>query len=163
MTSATSIRIASDRDNALLTRLIRTSFQDVAQRFGLTTANCPKHPSNCTERWIREDAKRGVRYFVLASKWLPCGCVAMEKAPDGTCYLERLAVLPEKRKRGFGGQLVHHVIRQARKIEVTTISVGIIKKQTELIAWYEALGFVKGECKHLPHLPFTVAFMSYSL
>ena len=49
MTAAINIRKASSGDSSMLSGIIRESFCDVAERFGLTSENCPKHPSNCTQ------------------------------------------------------------------------------------------------------------------
>jgi len=54
------IRKANPFDVSLLSGLIRDSFYDVAERFGITPENCPKHPSNCTDKWIERDFRRGV-------------------------------------------------------------------------------------------------------
>lgn len=56
MKAVTLIKEASNKDNALVTDLIRKSYQDVAQRFGRTFENCPKHPSNCTVEWIENES-----------------------------------------------------------------------------------------------------------
>ena len=45
-------REASQHDVSILCKLIRNSFKDVAEKFALTETNCPKHPSNCTNKWI---------------------------------------------------------------------------------------------------------------
>ena len=44
------------------------AFRGVAERFGLTDENCPRHASNCTADWIEKDMDRGVTYFVLEAK-----------------------------------------------------------------------------------------------
>ena len=155
------IKMADPRDAPLLTRLIRESFRDVAERFNLTAVNCPKHPSNCGEEWIKKDFNRGVIYYILEHQGEPFGCVALERARPDQCYLERLAVLPGMRKRGFGRTLVEHVFSQAENLGVKEISVGIIAKQTELKNWYQKMGFIVGETKGFDHLPFFVTFMSY--
>ncbi len=49
MTSETRIRKADSCDISLLAGLVREGFQYVAERFGLTLENCPKHPSHCTD------------------------------------------------------------------------------------------------------------------
>ena len=141
------IKTASPNDIALLCRLIRDSFRDVAERFSLTPENCPKHPSNYTEEWVQKDFDRGVTYFILSKNNFPVGCVALEKANDDLCYLERLAVLPEKRKKGFGRTLVDHVFSRTRALGAKEISIGIIAAQTELNQWYQKIGFVEGETK----------------
>ena len=99
------IREANSDDISLLSGLIRQSYRDVADRFQLTPANCPKHPSNCTDEWIENDFARGVSYFILERRGIPAGCVAIESAESDLCYLERLAVLPPERKKGLGSQL----------------------------------------------------------
>ena len=158
-----TIRTALIDDTSLLTAIIRTSFRRIAVKFDLTPENCPRHPSNCTDEWIRNDFNRGATYYILEKNGKAQGCVALEKASSGLCYLERLAVLPEALKKGFGRMLVDHVITEARHSGANTISIGIIAHQTDLKAWYEKLGFIQGETTEFEHLPFQVAFMTYRL
>lgn len=157
------IRTADAPDVSLLSGLIRDSFRDVAQRFGLTPGNCPKHPSNCTIKWIQNDLFRGVMYYILECNDIPVGCVALEKADPDLCYLERLAVLPEDRRKGFGKALVHHAFVQASALGAIKMSIGIISEQTELKQWYQNIGFVEKETKAFEHLPFLVTFMTYDV
>lgn len=58
------IRDAAHADIPLLANLIRRSFQDVADRFGLTPANCPSHPSFITEASILEGFQRGGWFWI---------------------------------------------------------------------------------------------------
>ena len=48
------IRKAHSHDVSVLSGLIRDSFCDVAERFGITPENCPKHPSNLSLIHISE-------------------------------------------------------------------------------------------------------------
>ncbi|MGD2065528.1 MAG: GNAT family N-acetyltransferase [Dehalococcoidia bacterium] len=160
---SSKIRICTQDDALVLAEIVQKSFQDVAERFGLTQENAPRHPSNCTMDWIRNEMKRGVTYFVIENKNHIVGCVALEQANTEVCYLERLAVLPDQRRRGFGKALVEHVLSEAKLLGVNYVSVGIIAEQTELKNWYRRLGFVEGESKEFPHLPFRVTFMSYGI
>ena len=155
-----NIREADHQDVSLLATLIRDSYRDVAERFGLTAENCPKHPSNCTQGWITKDFDRGVAFFILERNSAPVGCAALEKADSEACYLERLAVTPANRRNGFGKILVEHICNQAKVLEAKRISIGIIAEQSELKSWYRKLGFIDGETKEFPHLPFFVAFMT---
>ena len=157
------IREASLADVFFLSRLIRQSYRDVAERYGLTPANCPKHPSNCTDEWIEKDMARRVRYFIIVDGNAPVGCVAIEVADAELCYLERLAVLPQERNKGLGRQLVNHVLQIAREHHLKTVSIGIIAKQSGLKRWYQKIGFAERETKEFSHLPFQVCFMTYQL
>ncbi len=157
------IRLADSTDIPILSALIRTSFRSVAERFALTPENCPKHPSNCTDGWIQGDIERGVTYYILEHRGVPAGCVALEKAGSDLFYLERLAVLPEERQRGFGRTLVEHVLAEARNLDGKQVSVGVISDQAELRRWYQKMGFAEGETKEFEHLPFRVTFLTRAL
>jgi GNAT superfamily N-acetyltransferase len=158
-----TIREVKLLDISGLVEIIRTSFADVAVRFSLTEENCPKHPSNCQATWIASALNKGTRYFILDSKGLTCGCVAMEQASRDVCYLERLAVLPLQRRQGFGRALVKRVLDVAKDLGVRCVDIGIIAEHTDLRDWYGKIGFVEKGTADFPHLPFTVLFMSAPL
>jgi ribosomal protein S18 acetylase RimI-like enzyme len=135
----------------------------VARRFGLNAENCPKHPSNYTNHWVENDLSRGVTYYLLEADGRPQGCSALEIVNTDLCYLERLAVLPEARRKGFGQKLVEHVLREAGARHIKHASIGIIADQTELKIWYRRIGFVEGETRTFEHLPFRVTFMALTM
>ena len=157
------IREASPSDAGLIAHLVAASNRDVADRFGLTADNCPKHPSQCSESWVRADLARGERYFIACDGARPIGCVAYERARADLVYLNRLSVLPAWRRQGVGERLVRHVVELARSDDVTAISIGVIDEHRELQRWYRTLGFIDGEVRSYSHLPFAVKYMSYPL
>lgn len=161
--SSLQIRKAIPEDIPQVSNLIRIGFRDVAERFGLTRENCPRHPSNCTDQWIEDDLDRGVTYRVLDWDRESAGCVALERAEGDTCYLERLAVLPHRRRRGLGKALVHHAIAEARMLNSNRVSIGIIADHVELNTWYKNMGFAETHTKQFEHLPFLVTFLVYNL
>ena len=158
-----NIKTATIDDAAILSDLIRNSYCDVAQRFDLTSENCPKHPSNCTDAWIRNDFARGVSYYILEHDGRQAGCAALEMPEPDLGYLERLAVLPADRRKGIGRRLVNHVFHQAKASGIKKISIGIIAAQTDLKHWYQKIGFIEGATKEFKHLPFRVTFMIYHI
>jgi GNAT superfamily N-acetyltransferase len=157
------IRKGTSEDIDILAETIRGSFRDVAERFGLTAENCPRHASFCRLDWIEKDMDRGVTYFVLESEGSAAGSVAVERAKPEVCYLERLSVLPHQRRRGFGKALVARVLSEARGLGCRRVGIGVIADQTELKDWYRRLGFVETENREFPHLPFLVTFMTHVL
>ncbi len=154
------IRRAVPEDAALLSRLIRESFRDVAETFGLTPENCPRHPSNCTADWIAEDFKRGVVYYVLDFNGEACGCVALERGENDAWVLERLAVLREKRRAGYGTALVQKALTEARARGADKLIVSIVASHITLRLWYENMGFAETETRAFEHLPFLVTFLT---
>ena len=78
----------------------------------------------------------------------------------GVFYLERLAVLPACRHRGFGRRLVDHAVMIADRQGGHLISIGIIAENRRLKRWYAAYGFAPAGTREFPHLPFTVCYMT---
>ncbi len=163
MIAAINIRQACSDDSSTLSGIIRESFRDVAERFGLTSENCPKHPSNYTREWIDNDFTRGVIYYLLERDGTPAGCVALEISGPDLCYLERLAVLPGSRRKGYSKALVEYIFSQAKALGKKQISIGIISEQTDLKLWYQKIGFVEGHSTGFSRFPVLVAFMKYEL
>ena len=158
-----TIREASAKDLTTIAMLVSESNKDIAEKFGLNADNCPKHPSFCTEAWVKSDLARGERYFILEEDSVPIACVAYENPSAGLAYLNRLSVLPPYRNRGIGAHLVKYIIQLAQASSIQTISIGVIGEHSDLQRWYRSLGFIDGETKHFPHLPFSVKYMSYTV
>jgi N-acetylglutamate synthase-like GNAT family acetyltransferase len=154
---------AGHSDIPVLASLIRDSFRDVAERFDLTPENCPTHPSFCSDEWVKEAMDKGVRYFLLELEGTPCACAALERAGDEVCYLERLAVLPALRRRGYGKALVKEIEGEARAAGAQRLEIGIIAAQQDLRDWYLKLGFSEKGRKSFEHLPFEVTFMALEI
>lgn len=113
---------------------------------------------------LKKLSKEGIQKCnILESEEGVIGCAALEKADSELCYLERLAVLPEKRNRGLGRILMDHIFEEAKSTGCKKISIGIIAKHVELKKWYNRIGFTEGETKKFEHLPFQVLYMEYNL
>lgn len=158
-----TIRPANINDIRTLVGLLRRACATVARRFVLTEENCPKSPAFYTEDRAKADLERGVQYYILEDDTEVCGCVALEKAKPEVGYLERLAVLPEHRSKGYGSALIRHVFAQAQAIGLKRIGIAIIAEDTELKVWYHRFGFVETGTKAFEHLPFVVGFMERDL
>lgn len=159
------IREATIKDTSIITDIIRTSFLNVANQFNLTLENAPKHPSNCKEEWISSAIEKGIHYFLLEISNLhkTIGCCALEKVNSDISYIERLAVLPSFREKGYGTALVKYAIEQAKRAKIKRIEIGIIADNIKLRRWYENLGFVIKNQALFEHLPFKVLFMFLNL
>ena len=150
-------------DASLLNFVIRQCFSDVAKRFGLTPENCPTHPSNSTIENVKEQMAKGVEFFLKIDRGIPAGCMGLEMADEDTCYVVRLGVLPGRRKRGFGEELLEKAVSEAREMGAKTVSAAIIDQDAELKKWYEKRGFTETETRDFERLPFRVAYLNMSL
>ena len=140
-------------------RVIRDSFKTVALEFNLTKKNCPTHPSFVTIRQLKQLRTKGLTFFGLFLSDRQAGFVAVEKADENLYYMEKLAVLPEHRHKGFGTELVGFVLDYVRNNGGNKIAIGIINEHTVLKNWDKGLGFTEINTRVFEHLPFTVCFM----
>jgi N-acetylglutamate synthase-like GNAT family acetyltransferase len=154
-----TIRDATAADAALLAELVAAAFRDVAERFELTPANCPSHPSFCTAAWISAEMHKGVRFFVAEKNGAACACYGMQVTGRDACRIERLATLPDSRRAGVGSALLGHARVQAKAAGVTQVEVSVLSDHAELRRWYEKRGFVLSGTARYPHLPFEVSFL----
>ena len=157
------VRVSAPQDAGVIVDVLHRSFGTVAERFGLTEENCPRHIAFYTEARLREDMDRGMQFYVLEDNSNICGCVALEPAKPGVGYLGRLAVLPPHRSKGFGRTLVRHALVQAGRIGIKRVEIGLISDDEQLKAWYKQFGFVQTTTREFEGFPFTVAFMTKEL
>jgi len=144
-------------------QVIRDSFKTVADDFGLTKENCPTHPSFITTDQLNYLQSRGSHFFGLFEEDVQIGFIAVEKENAELYYIEKLAVLPECRHKGYGASLVKHSLDYIKENGWKKVSIGIINEHTILKQWYMQLGFREISVKRYPHLPFTVCFMEIHL
>ncbi len=154
------IREATEQDAAILSKLIRVSFRDVAERLGLSAENCPGHPSNCREQTVLKALAEAARFFLLLWEGEPRACVSCVPGRHGVFTLRRLSVLPEARLRGFGKLLVRHAMDDAWQRGADCVEVGVVASEQWLIGFYERMGFtVTRENVSMDELPFEVTFL----
>ncbi|MHB0999268.1 MAG: GNAT family N-acetyltransferase [Armatimonadota bacterium] len=143
--------------------VIRKSFATVADEFNLTRENCPTHPSFMTVERLKDDLIKGVQIFGLFVDGRLVGTVMLDEVSADTCSMERLAVLPEYRHKGYGRMLIDHICTEVKKRGGQMISIAIIDEHTTLKRWYETYGFHVTHTKRFDHLPFTVCFMEKAI
>lgn len=153
------IREITDSEIPRSAAVIRESFATVAADFGLTRQNCATNPAFLTDEKLFQELARGVRMLGLFEGQKQVGFVALEKSDSGLWFLEKLAVLPARRHKGYGRQLMDHGREYVRLHGGKRISIGVIFENTVLLDWYEAYGFTRTALKTFPHLPFTVCLL----
>lgn len=150
---------------AELHRVITLSFKTVADDFGFTEENAPKNPAFRPIADLENMMDSGVDFFAAYENGVMAGCIAIQQNPkdDRMFFLERLAVLPEYRHRGFGKLLLDRASEECKIRGAEVISIGIVDENTELKDWYARSGFAVTGVKKFDHLPFTVCFMEMTL
>ncbi len=151
------------RDDATLAEcvaVIREAFQTVADAFGFTEAQVPTNAAFLTLDRLRAARTRGDRILASRVDGRIVGSVSLRAGTSpAVVELERLAVAPPFRHRGYGGVLLERSCAIAAADGATTVSVAIIAANTVLRRWYERHGFAATETRTFEHLPFTVCYL----
>jgi diamine N-acetyltransferase len=145
--------------------LLRSAFGTVAMDFGLTEESAPTNAAFTTMENLQTHVQQGMALYGMYCDSSLIGCVAIKKSKGNELvfYIERLAVAPDRRHFGLGGQLLMFAIDTIRKGGGRTASIGVMDNNERLKEWYRSRGFVQHDCRRIAHLPFKVCFMSMEL
>ena len=144
-------------------RIIREAFLTVAAEFNFTKENNPTNGAFIHEDRLLEEYNKGIQMFGLFEDSKQAGFMAIEKKDTETYYLEKLAVTPAFRHRGYGSSLMDYARDFVSRAGGHRISIAIINENARLKRWYEQYGFVQTGLKQFDHLSFTVCFMEIKI
>lgn len=91
------------------------------------------------------------------------GFITAKRKNETDWYLEKAAVLPEYRHRGFGSRLLRHAEEYILAQEGSRICIGIIAANARLKKWYVSHGFRETMTRSFASLPFLVCYMEKRL
>jgi diamine N-acetyltransferase len=151
----------SNDDVEICRKILNESFITVADDFGLTRENSPTNAAFYTNTDLLKQIEKGIEFYLATYQGKSIGCVAIEKSktePD-TFYVEKLAIVPLFRHKGYGKQLMDFCCLTAKGLGGKVISIALIDSNLQLKKWYEELGFQMTFIKEFEHLPFKVCFM----
>ena len=155
------IREVNKNDLNECLEVIHQSFSTVAEQFGLTKENCPKHTSFIPIYFLETQMNWGWHMFALCSSEKIIGYMFLSKEDDNTFELHNLAVLPEFRHNGYGKMLLDYAKDKVKSLDGSKIKIGIIEESTVLKNWYITNGFVHTGTKKFDHLPFTSGYLEW--
>ena len=143
--------------------LIRESFRTVAREFNFTIQTCPTNGAFITKERLISDWNKKKKMFGLYSNNNLIGFMQLEQKSLTTYELEKLAVLPAYRHKGYGAILLKFAFQKTAALGAHKITIGMIEENTKLKKWYHYHGFIHTGTKKFAHLPFTVGFMEINL
>jgi len=155
-------QLHSEEDFLSCVQLLRSAFGTVAKDFSLTEATAPTNAAFTTLDNMRIHVQSGLSFYGMFREDTLIGCVAIKhsKGDNAVLYIERLAVAPQERHRGYGEQLLFYAFELIRAKGGKTASIGLMDNNDRLKEWYKSKGFVQHDCRRIEHLPFKVCFMS---
>lgn len=153
--------IGTESDLSGCVHVLSSSFKTIAEEFHLTENNAPTNPAFITYDRLKEFLKKDVTLYGYYIDKELIGCIAIEKShtEDKTFFIERLAVIPEQRHKGYGTELIHFALNKIKERKGEKASIGIINAHTKLKNWYKKLGFKEVSVRTFSHLPFKVCFL----
>ncbi|MBR4628067.1 MAG: GNAT family N-acetyltransferase [Ruminococcus sp.] len=145
-------------------KLIRTSFQTVADEFGLTKENAPRFTAFAVDEakilfWL-EKQQRALMGYYRDDKLVGCYNLLIDVYE---AELGSLCVLPEYRHYGIGSCLLCDAEILAKDLGCEVMKLSIIEENTVLRKWYESFGYVHTGTKKLDFFPFTCGYMEKEL
>jgi N-acetylglutamate synthase-like GNAT family acetyltransferase len=157
------IRKAISSDASMLNFLIRQCFLNSGRQIEFQLENHPEDPSNSTVETVQKDLSEGISFFIKIDRGIPCGCIGLKQVSEEICEVVRLGVLPGRRRRGFGSELLEAVLIEAKELGATRVSATILAKDIELKRWFEKFGFMETETFDFKDFPFQAILMELSI
>lgn len=155
--------VNTEQELTVSINVIRKSFATVAEQFKLTKEKVPTNPAFIEMRHLQKMLDKGIAMFGVFCEMLHIGFVAIERHEPTDFYMERLAVLPEYRHRGYGRQIVKYVTEYVADQGGKSVLIDVIGDHEILKSWYRELGFIEFTTKRFSHLPFPVCYMRKEL
>ena len=144
-------------------KVIHLSFRTVADEFGLNSENCPTNGAFMPIEKLESDFSKGSLMFVICEDEKVVAFMQCSKSGSDTIEMEKLAVLPQHRHKGYGKNLIAFAKQKSKELGAAKITIGIIEENIRLKNWYASNGFIHKGTRIFPHLPFTVGFMECPL
>ena len=143
--------------------VIRSSFATVAQDFGFTRENCPRHTSFITNERLQGKFTSGYTPFACFDGETIVGFVSLTDRGNGVFELNDLSVLPAYRHLKYGKALLDFCKAKVAAWSGRTIKLELIEENTTVKNWYAVNGFVHTGAAQYEGLPFTVGSMEWSM
>ena len=146
-------------------KVIRDSFQTVADEFGFTTENASRFTAFATTKdrlyWHLKGERRPM--FAFWDEGRIVGYYSLRLQENRQCELNNLCVLPGYRHKGIGAQLLKHTFEAAKELGCTKMNIGIVEENQVLRNWYETFGFAHIGTEKFDFFPFACGYMEKRL
>lgn len=146
-------------DIPAVTKVIRQAFVTVTEAFNLMEENCPTNRAFLRDAALAGEQRRETVLYGLSDGDGLSGCTALKREDEATSSLEKLAVIPWSRNRGYGGALMAYAVEEVRRAGGGAICIGATYENRKLVRWYERQGFNITGTREFAHLPFVMCFM----
>jgi ribosomal protein S18 acetylase RimI-like enzyme len=152
-------KVETERELSDFVNILRDSFSTVATEFNLTKENARTNAAFIELHNLLEMKKKEIGMFGVYRCETQIGFVAVEKTKQKLFHMEKLAVLPKYRHKGYGKKIIDYVFKYVKRMGGEKVDIGIINENHILKNWYVEYGFIEKTIKHYEHLCFEVCLM----
>ena len=159
------IKEVQEKDIPECVKLIKTSFQTVADEFGFTTENAPGFTAySMTDEKLRNQLLEEHRpMYAMWVQGTIVGYYSLLLQENNECELNNLCVSPTYRHKGIGKELLADAFTVAKKHGCKKINIGIVEENVTLRKWYETFGFIHVGTHKYDFFPFTCGYLEVKL
>ena len=132
---------ATNQDSKIINQLMNKAFRGDSARRGWTHEADYLGGVRTTEEVVKNTINEAKgTYFLVKIECEIVACVYYEKQ-DSKMYLGSLTVDPDMQAKGIGKAIMTHAEQYCKYLDCTIISMSVVSRRTELIAWYERQGY----------------------
>lgn len=151
---------ATETDAEYVADIIQAAFRKQAEILGIQRADYPNYVAFEEPDSVRKRMEKGDKVFLGCRGAEPIATVSCRVSESGRRgEVKKLAVLPEFRGRGHGEKLMSCAEMKLEELGVEETELAIVASFHRLRTYYEGLGYLAGETKTYPSLPFDVLFL----
>jgi ribosomal protein S18 acetylase RimI-like enzyme len=147
-------RKATAKDAAAIVTLVNSAYRGEGSKQGWTTEADLLGGQRVNAGMILETLEKSEKWFLLGEiEGRLVGSVLLEKSGAELCYFGMFAIDPTLQAKGIGRAMVAEAERFVRDdLGCQVMEMTVITVRSELIAWYERLGYKKtGEVRPFPY------------
>jgi len=154
------INQVTDREEVYgLIPMICQSFGTVAEELGINQEDYPGNGAFTNKGHMNKLLMKGIKFFALHADDKIVGCVGVEKISDIKYKINRLAVLPSERHKGYGKVLLDFVEEYVTSQKGLAVGLGMINENEPLKTWYLANGFKVKKIRNSRNSRFSICFL----
>jgi ribosomal protein S18 acetylase RimI-like enzyme len=148
-----TFRLAGLADVPAVHALVESAYRGAASHEGWTTEADLLDGQRTDVAALTAIVESGTGAIVLGEDGVGIvACCQLERRPDDVAYVGMVAVRPRAQASGIGRALLAEAERRATECGAGAVRMTVIRQRSELIAWYERLGFRRtGETEPFPY------------
>jgi ribosomal protein S18 acetylase RimI-like enzyme len=137
-----TFRTAGDADVDSVVALVESAYRGDASRVGWTTEADLLDGQRTDAGQVYAMIEGRESLVIVAERGTElCGCCHVERGVRDRARFGMFAVKPQLQGAGVGRSLIAEACRRASSWGSASLEMTVIKQRTDLIAWYERLGF----------------------